>query len=372
MGDTFITTDNKILKNNLKETLPIFCIQKSADKMVVTEDELAKSNKAGFGDAIGTTTNRITEMYDIQADYKKGSKEYLELEKRIMCGQHYQQCAIDKIKGIQSKPMPSEWYEPKSNIINVDEDGVITDTNDIVEKKEFNMSIVADKKPYFFIYIYPHLKAKYNTFIRESNNKCLSYFGCNVEVLMAKKDKNGDEEEFIRYYQIKNPVSMQNSTMNRICRRIEKEFKNVKDKIKCVDYDYSILKGDKTYSKKQFNKIEKLYKKYNQDLAEFKLNATREKLDKEQRQEQFTIRLETFRNNCRQAVMNEEELCNIVLDICYTNNKSKQFAWDMCGSQIIDNLLNKNANSYNYITKDENGEIEWLGNKFKVKTIKNK
>ena len=63
-------------------------------------DILKKSNKDGFGNDVGTITNRVTAMFDVLASFKQGSSEYNELMDRIICGQAYQQESIDKIKGI--------------------------------------------------------------------------------------------------------------------------------------------------------------------------------------------------------------------------------------------------------------------------------
>ena len=77
---------------------------------------------------------------------------------------------------------------------------------------------------------------------------------------------------------------------------------------------------------------------------------------------------EEFKAKCLEVVSNEEKLCNIVIDICYTRASTKQFAWDMCGEQIIINLLKNSDNKINYITKDENGEIVINGVKYSMKT----
>jgi len=87
-----------------------FC-SKNLNKVIPTKEHFIKSNKDGFGDAIGVTTNHITSMFDVLANFDINSLEYKTLLERIMCGQNYQQNAIDKIKGIVSKPIPKEWYD---------------------------------------------------------------------------------------------------------------------------------------------------------------------------------------------------------------------------------------------------------------------
>lgn len=91
MGDILMTTDNPILLNNTVPTPAIMCVQRKAKKKVITNDMLVQSNMDGFGDAIGTTTNHITAMFDILALFEKDSKEYETISYRIKCGQLYQQ-----------------------------------------------------------------------------------------------------------------------------------------------------------------------------------------------------------------------------------------------------------------------------------------
>ena len=48
-----------------------------------------------------------------------------------------------------------------------------------------------------------------------------------------------------------------------------------------------------------------------------------------------------------------------------TSSKSKQFAWDICGEVMIDNLLEKNDHTINYPVRVEtNGEFEFGGEQF--------
>lgn len=84
-----------MLVENIRPTRTIFCVQRKGAKIDVSEDDLISANIASFGDDIGRTTNWITSMFDVQAQYPEGSVEYETLEYRIKCGQLYQQNAID-------------------------------------------------------------------------------------------------------------------------------------------------------------------------------------------------------------------------------------------------------------------------------------
>lgn len=95
MGDTNMCTDNPILLKNTKSLPTIICLQKKALKVIPTEYDIIEANKLAFNDDIGTITNRVTSMFELQAGFDKDSAEYKELEYRIMCGQLFQQNAID-------------------------------------------------------------------------------------------------------------------------------------------------------------------------------------------------------------------------------------------------------------------------------------
>jgi hypothetical protein len=94
-GDLLFTTNNNVLLRRQKNLLPIVCSQKTADRKVVTEDDLFKSNLQGFGTKIGHITNKITAITNLMANYSPESKEYQVLKYRTQCGQKIQQDEID-------------------------------------------------------------------------------------------------------------------------------------------------------------------------------------------------------------------------------------------------------------------------------------
>ena len=153
-GDTNMDTDNPIIVKNTLNSPTIMCVQRKADKKVATEDDIIQANKLAFNDDIGVVTNHATSMIEVQSGFQKGTPEYETLAYRIMCSQHYQQCCIDRAKGIIAKPMPSYWYSIRDNMP-ADEDDEETR-----KRKEFNKKIAAANKPYFMTYVYPALKAR--------------------------------------------------------------------------------------------------------------------------------------------------------------------------------------------------------------------
>lgn len=358
-SDAIITTNNPIILRNTKDKLAIICEQKSVPKVKVTEKLLKLANKNGFGEEIGTITNRVTAMFDVLASLEKDSYEYNVLMDRIICGQAYQQESIDKIKGIKAKEMPKIWYNYKD----IKHSEELTD-----EEKELNIKLMVNKKPYFFIYNYPHLYTKYNKFIKDVNNNSIIRFGMNLEMLREKEDKTEDEIIFLKSIDCKSPVFSNKSIMNRLCWRVESEFKNIKFKVRDnSDFDYTIYKTDKKYQPKIKKDIELLYKEYKKQQRQYgQTNSIH--ITKEAREEKRKMFLESFKIKASEICPNQEDLCNVVLDICYKGN-SKQFAWDICGEQIIHNLLNKNGNRYRYPMLDDKGDIEWNGYKFSMREV---
>lgn len=95
MGDTNMCTDNPVLLRNTKNERTIVCAQRKAAKVIPTEADIIAANKLAFNDDIGTITNYVTSMFDVQAGFPKGSAEYNELSYRIKTGQLLQQNSID-------------------------------------------------------------------------------------------------------------------------------------------------------------------------------------------------------------------------------------------------------------------------------------
>lgn len=362
-GDCVINTSLPLLIENTKELPAVVCVQRKAPKCIPTEDDIMQSNINSFGNAVGEVTNKITSMFEVQAKYPKDSREYRVLDYRIKCGQLYQQNAIDKTKGIEAKPMPDKWYNWISNKISKGKNSS--------EKKEnwFNRKLVADKKPYFMQYIYPSERARMNEYIKKNNEKCIMRFRITLAELLGKEERTKEEEKFIYCYYQRMPLGTAPCTINKICWKIEDMFDHIKYS-SSDDFDYSILKCDGVeYSNQLYNKIKKIYDKYRREVSNYTQYAKSERIKSEERQMQKYIFKEEFRKKCLQECPNEEYLCNIVLDLCYSKSKnSKQFAWDICGNMFIQNLLKRHNYKVIYPVLDENGEIEFSGQRFTMKT----
>lgn len=358
-GDLVMLTDNHVLVNKLEELPALMCAQRKASKTIPTEEDFIRSNIESFGNDIGQTTNWITSMFEVRSRFPKGSNEYEILSYRIRCGQLYQQNAIDKAKGIICKPMPRYWHDRHAA------NKILNET-----QRELCRNLVADKKPYFMRYIYPALMKQYNTYIKNTNRNALREFQMTVSELqmIPETELTDRQRDFLYYYNYRLPVGIGDCVMNKICRRFEQEFDGYIGKHNAKTYfDYTIMKSDAEYTTTQYTAIKKLYEDFNKRLQSYAIFADYERVDKGDTFNTLSIMNDEFKKECSLVCPNSESLCNIILDLCYTKNSTKRFAWNMCGQDIIHNLLTKNNNTISFPTIDFNGEIRYCGENFSIK-----
>lgn len=356
-GDLLFTSNNKILIDNWRYTPAIVCIQRSAAKYVVNDDLLRQSNRNGFGDEIGVTTNHITAMFDIQATFEPDSREYKELDYRIQCGQLYQQAAIDRVKGIIANPMPKYWFTKQSERQ--------CESEAELGRVRYENSICAPVKPYFMIYIYPQQKKRYEEYMSRVRARCLMLFGMALDELMAQKNYSTEQAEFLEWYHKMMPISDNGCTMNRLCHIVEDNFDGFAQSLKkSVEFDSSIMKTGVEYSKKNYNALKGIYDDYMSELERNAIKNSKGHIDNKDNQLFHTLLINEYRQKCVVACPNEEELCDILIDICYGAAKSKQFVWDMCGDQIVENLLKRKDGVITYLEKDQDGAVAYHGERF--------
>lgn len=359
-GDLVMLTDNRILVEKHTETPTLMCAQRRAAKCIPTDEDFIKSNIDSFGNDIGQTTNWITSMFEVQSHFPAGSREYEILAYRIMCGQLYQQNAIDKAKGIVCKPMPKSWHDRHSV-------GNIEDENE----REFYRSIVADRKPYFMRYIYPDLMKQYNTYIDNTNKNSLRRFQMTVDEMMEipAGQLTEDQLTFLKYYRSKMPVGTGDCVMNRICRAFEREFDGFIGKQSPQSrFNYGIMRSNAEYTSYQFYQIKKIYEEFNKRLKNYMIYSDYERIDKANAAADISIMCDEFRRECDCVCQNRDSLSNIILDLCYTRSVTKRFAWRMYGHDIICNLLENNDHVISFPVRDDSGDISYCGLKFAVKT----
>ena len=369
-GDTNMCTDNPVLVKNTINQPTIICVQRKAEKKIVSEEDIITANKLAFNDDIGVVTNHVTAMIERQAGYSKSSKEYDVLQYRIMCGQLLQQNTIDRAKGIIAKSMPESWYSFSANRIKDD------DSEAEKERKLFYQEIVASHKPYFMTYVYPAFMnqvAQYESCNDEDAMR--KFFDLDVHTVEELKTFRGQSEEidaFLDFYEDQKPYGDNLCVINRICRYYDAAFPSYAKMFgDNPPFDYSILKSDRQYSKTNYSLISGLFAKYKREydveMRDYKQRVSSGDVGTEYdyNHDEFISR---FRREASELCTNKYELCDIVVDMCYTREGTKRFAWEIAGDVIVENLLAKNDNRISYPERGGD-EFTFNGQRFTMRSL---
>ena len=366
-GDLNFTTNNKIIQKGIYNLPAISCDGKSANKISnATREQFNDCIFGGFGNKVGSVTNVGSSLYDTLSVLDKGTKEYDEIDNRIKKIQWYQQECIDSAKnGVPPKPLPSEWTNYKSCEIKIDmETGEVLDSLETVDLKNFNRSILTEKKPYFFRYIYSETNKEYVDFLNKSNINSLRRFRLTVDEIRLKKDKTDEEKEFLQYFEKKIPLSNNPCVVNKIAAVVEKNFSdNIVSPKGAFDYKvYCNQEYNQEYDNTVYSKIKLLYKDYIRYIK-----SEKDFKDKDEISIFNELALEYFRTELDKLLPNEEDQCETLLYLSYEKSYiQKSFVWNLIGNKIIKNML-KNANyKISYPIKDENGDIRYGGEYFKM------
>ena len=308
-SDIVFSTSNAVLKERYKRLPCIICVQRNVEKIIPTEADIIKSNLGGMGNQVGTITNRITAMMEVQSHFEKGSSEYEVLQHRIETGQLLQQNEIDKLKGIVAKPMPKGWYDLHK----------CTD--------DFQKSICVNKKPYFMIYVYDDYKTRYNRYLKESEKTQHITYGDAVE----------PDQDFLEYKESRNPFGMGPCAMNRICWYIEEQFKGYVSQVKRnSDFDYTVLKYGVPYPAELRDNLQQLANEYAIAVHE-NLKGT-DFLSREQGNNSRKLVQRYYKQEAERLVPNNEQRYDMILDLYYGNLINRQFCWDVIGEMIVERV----------------------------------
>jgi hypothetical protein len=315
-GDSAFSTNNSVLLRCYKPLPAINCVQHKAEKKIVTEDNIIQSNFNGFGNSVGSITNRATAMFSIQAQFDPHSKEYKELEYRILCTQLFQQNELDKLKGIVANPMPKYWYDYRA-----------------CKGNDYQKSICCEKKPYFMIYRYEEEHKKYREFIKQHNMQCFMDFGIDIETLLKTPQEQLTQEQInaIHWYNVFNPVDMGMCTINKICFYIENKIGEYKSKLRERKFDWGRFKVKRRCTQEHKDKLQELMQMYINRLTlisdtEMELSANKVCID------------EYIQMRAKEICPNDDERRNIVLDLCYgdnSNKSNKEFCWTIIADMIL-------------------------------------
>lgn len=388
-GDIVFSTDNKMMvENSFKNKNVITYKKETAPLKSLAKGNIFKTDIASFDSQVGRITNFSTIMISMlpmfqDFTYKVNEKKYNELIDRIKLLRRFIGDSIDVQKGIRMKPFPKEWKSKDYK-----KEG---DSEEIQIAKSFRNSLVANKKPYFMIYIYEGLYKLYKSYRKNQNLVCKEIFNMNFNNLQYKKDKTDEERKFIKNYYYHSPVLLTDSLMNRLCKAVEtvdfdikfKDYKNID--ITVINDLIPILKDNSIeHNEDTFNKVLNLYKKYirknnikplNDKITNFLSDEDDSydiEIDDDSKENFYDILYTEIRNEAYEICSNAKELANYGVDICYKlyPDKPKDFVWNICREGLMDNIYKNKSKKIEVPCHDKEG-IEYLGKNYKLMEVVN-
>ena len=366
-GDLIMTTNNPIVLTSVFGGLPITYEKEKAPKSKIIEEELYLVDNKSFDAPIGVITNNSTTMIAMLENYEKDSLEYNELIERLKLCRFYQGQAIDAAKNTNSKKMPYYWSRKIK----------ITDQMSEKERLEiqFNNNLVINKRPIFMRYMYSHLNQKYINHNLEFETFTFTQFNKFLFELLDQYNQNPEtctEDELIaieKYYR-QSPVIESNCTSNKICFYLENKIKEIKNDAKNAIVTNEIFKDvENNTDVEKLKKLNALYLKYKSRKRN--LSNSRNGGNEDGNEDMFKTLNQYYKSIREEALeisSDIQELAYLALNICYIvhENDNKQFAWQIFGDGIIKCLIKYRKPNCSIPFLSEDGDIEYLGKKYKM------
>lgn len=349
--DIVATTNNKyFIKGILGTDIPVTYEARKPSKRPLDRNELIKIAGVGFSPEIGLLTNHSTTFHDMQSRYEKGTEQWNELERRLKICCEQQSMQIDKAKGLVIDDIPKYWTNYKSAL---EKDG---------GERGLNCELLIEKRPYFMRYRYRDYNKQYKDMLSDKKMYC--------EIVFGNSDGQGNEnsEEFAqmeKYYNKRCNLSFNNGIMNKICRYMEENLKEIKSKKKVENVAQPLNDimggGDNNGAEKE--QVLGVWKSY--------LETKQQKKLEEKQCVTWEQYFKKIRNYCMENISPDlVSLARHAYQICYIENpkKAKDFLWD-CFGEVVRGEFEKYYIMAQVPEKDESGGIEYLGKKYIEKTV---
>mgnify|MGYP001277006435 CR=1 FL=1 len=354
-GDIVMTTPSFVDCHYENLNIPTY-ERLNAEKLVIDDNSLWKSDTLSFGSKIGLITNFGTTFFSMLSVFTD-EVDQITLINRLKTCNVAQNMQIDKTKGITVYPIPSWW--DKWN-----KDG---------DNMELYNKLLCRQRPYFMRYIYSSHNKKYKHHLLSYDTICLVRFGFNLVVLLETPDELLSEPERIvkEEFYTRSPLIDSSSIVNLICHYMESEVAEIKGAVKNPDFDYHIyMNSDFPIDEDKLHKMSILFDKYTA------LQRNRyDKPDNFESDDELPAKDEYIKILEREAYSisnNLSELTNLLVELCYGRHgeNSKEFCWKMFGADGIVNNLYKNCNGFIQVpVMNENGTHKYLGKNYSLTNV---
>ncbi|MDD3171723.1 MAG: hypothetical protein PHO86_05325 [Bacilli bacterium] len=379
--DILATTSNECMIHGVyKDELPVVYNPPKPEKILFTDEDLYKADLFSFGSIIGSITNKGSNGYallpNLEREYGKDSEEYKVTKSRLKQCCKAQSAQIDKAKiGREVKGIPKVWVDKQTTI---DDEGHLIGTEGERLEKGFYNSILLNKYPYFFIYLYDDVKREYQKFYDDYDTTCHQKYRMSFEELRNLSKKTVDQKKFVDLFYKYMPVVYSESSMNLLCRYIESINFNINQKIKSSSSELipSLYLNPKyTYTDQLYDEI----------ISELKAHIKGKRFDNlipDDGDETSKYNDDTV----REYKMDSNELGDKLNNICsnpyivlnclvkyYYEERisaNKDVLWSTYGKYIFKNVKNNTLEKIFFPLPDKKGDIMYLGKKYKMQEIK--
>ena len=334
-------------------------------KIDFTEEDLYKADLMAFGSEIGAITNKSTSMYAMLPLYEPDSEQYKELERRLIMTRVAQGNAIDKAKGVKTKQFPKHW----ANYQRISPD----DTDEIKERKEFFNSILVEKKPYFFKYLYKDSRNAYSKFLKEEESYRKIY-GIDFDTVMnkPKEERTKEEQYYVDSYWYRNPLIESDCEMNRICKYLESVDFEIKKNIQSLDNSiYKLyMKDNIEFNQARYNKVKQAVKSFFKYIKDDMYMSDYIESARYLPEEENIVfnKYDAFKENMNLVCSNTIELTNYLVLLFYTELQSynKDVLWKCYGKTMFTNVLDKSSKHIMIPHLDDKGEYSYLFDNYNI------
>ncbi|WJV20711.1 hypothetical protein QU593_09875 [Rossellomorea marisflavi] len=365
------TSDETIIKGVYRDELPVTYTPPNPEKVKLTERKLYQADLHSFGSEIGQITNKSTSGFALLAQLEEGTEEYNTTLSRIRMCTKLQSAQIDKAKiGKKVKSIPKIWLKYNKFLE--------SDTPDIKNKKEFLNSVLLEKHPYFFTYLYKGTRRKYKNYFKNQDVTCRQKFGIGIDELKKLQRKTVDQIDFLTDFNRYSPVIDSDCVMNKLCRYIESidfGIRNVVSNDHDEDYyQHLISKSEFEPDEAIYKKVKSAFKKYKDMSEELAKTTSQFRSPKESSDELIEMNVDLVYQELDKNLMsissNLSEIVDHLVYMFYVDKaqSNKEVLWQLYGDVLYRNVRAKHS-TVNLPLPDDSGDIEYLGKKYTVKEV---
>jgi hypothetical protein len=357
--DICCTINNPIMIEGRIPSLPIFYESKKANKIIIddtSESILVDAQIKGYNSKVGFCTNVSSSYFCLQEEFPVDSPERKVISNRLKILRAIQGEIIDGVKGLEVPPFRNHWTKPKKYVQDM--------TPEQIEEINFNNSICITQRPFYFRWLYNDYMKRYTEEIElDYDIRSRTDFGIKFLDLLDKPNKTEEELEFIAEYRKWSFFIDNNSVVNRISRYLEDSVENIKNENKKEEYDFNVLMDNTIpINKDKLKSMIELFDKYKL----FKRKNFDNHANDEDRFENLDQVISVLKKEAYKKISsNKRELANLAVFLTYNcNGTNKNFAWDLFGEGMLENLKKKSKDVIKVPIFNDGGTNEYLWKKY--------